>query len=486
MGYSVFPAPVASSSKTYKEKYFTSSTTWTVPDGVNYADVIVVGGGGGGGFAGSATTCYGGGGGGGNVISKTISLTTSGITVVVGAGGLSSTSSTISGGHGGYSLIGNDSEIWHNFIADFRGNVPFNSTNQDINVNAQGLTVNQQLSKQSTYNNTLGHAGWGQFQTSSSTTIDTKRFFVSESTNYTIYYRAFNNSSTSTITYNMAYFNTSGSEISNQNLSTYTMPTSVNTTTRNFTTPAGAVTARLRISSTGTGDTTQISYIAVTKTSLGSAIYTRDTIDETYEFYNDNATLWRIKRETSAFATGGGGGGSRLSDQSSQGASPTFGETTGGSMSAATAPTSPNRIFGACGTGAGSGNYVDRTLSKVESGTAISQYNLFTDSFGWNRYNSLVSTAGRDDQSFSIPLIKPGKGLLGYGYGGYGQSLPNGSFTGLIVPEGAIGYAASNRQAFAHQPNTGHGGHARLTGTSANEIAGTNGSSGLVIVRWYE
>jgi hypothetical protein len=83
------PTPVPVATPSSGQTVFTSSDTWTVPYGVESAQVLVVGGGGGGGGAGVALYAGGGGGGGGVVYNASYPLTPGAdVTVTVGAGGV--------------------------------------------------------------------------------------------------------------------------------------------------------------------------------------------------------------------------------------------------------------------------------------------------------------------------------------------------------------------------------------------------------------
>lgn len=68
---------------------FTSSTTWTVPNGVSEITIFCVGGGGGGGYGGTFSQHYGGGGGGGGHTTTTTSSVSPGqvLSVIIGSGG---------------------------------------------------------------------------------------------------------------------------------------------------------------------------------------------------------------------------------------------------------------------------------------------------------------------------------------------------------------------------------------------------------------
>ncbi len=88
---------------------FTSSTTWTVPTGVEIIDVTLVGGGGAGGMRNATTTFAGGGGGSGDVVSYQLTVTPGEVlTVIVGSGGIA----TSDGCGGGSYLAKSDGKIF--------------------------------------------------------------------------------------------------------------------------------------------------------------------------------------------------------------------------------------------------------------------------------------------------------------------------------------------------------------------------------------
>ena len=102
MGYSVFPAPAAGS-KTRYITTLTSGTSWTVPSGVTYLNVLCVGGGGGSaGLQNDSNSTGTANGFPGQCIRSIVS--TSGGSVIsysIGAGGSGASSVTSSGGSGG-------------------------------------------------------------------------------------------------------------------------------------------------------------------------------------------------------------------------------------------------------------------------------------------------------------------------------------------------------------------------------------------------
>lgn len=84
---------------------FTSSTTWTVPTGIEIINVTLVGGGGAGGMRNVTTTFAGGGGGSGDVASYQLTVTPGEVlTVIVGSGGVA-TSPENCGNCGGASYL---------------------------------------------------------------------------------------------------------------------------------------------------------------------------------------------------------------------------------------------------------------------------------------------------------------------------------------------------------------------------------------------
>jgi hypothetical protein len=100
MGLSVFPTP--SAGKTRKVETLTSGTSWTVPAGVTYVNVLLVGGGGGGGAANGAS--FSGDGLPGSSIESNVTTTPgASITYAIGAGGSGGTTGATNsrGGTGG-------------------------------------------------------------------------------------------------------------------------------------------------------------------------------------------------------------------------------------------------------------------------------------------------------------------------------------------------------------------------------------------------
>ena len=87
------PASCSTVAATYTVVSFTSSTTWTVPTGVNSVEYLVVAGGGSGG-SGNA-----GGGGGGGVLTGTVGVSGT-VDVAVGAGGAAQTTLAVQGNNG--------------------------------------------------------------------------------------------------------------------------------------------------------------------------------------------------------------------------------------------------------------------------------------------------------------------------------------------------------------------------------------------------
>jgi len=86
---------------------FTTSGTWTKPDGISKVFVEVIGGGGSGGSMNNATARWGNGGGGGGYSAKLIDVSAIGSeTVTVGAGGATTTSYGVTGNAGGTSSFG--------------------------------------------------------------------------------------------------------------------------------------------------------------------------------------------------------------------------------------------------------------------------------------------------------------------------------------------------------------------------------------------
>jgi hypothetical protein len=98
MGIAVFPAPAAGG-KTAFRLTLTSGSSWTVPAGVTYVNVLLYGGGGAGGGAG--TNVYAQSGNPGQVIASTLNTTPgASINYAIGAGGTAATAGA-AGGNGG-------------------------------------------------------------------------------------------------------------------------------------------------------------------------------------------------------------------------------------------------------------------------------------------------------------------------------------------------------------------------------------------------
>lgn len=92
---------------------FTSSTTWSIPSGVNFIDIFCVGGGGGGSYGFSGYGNYGGGGGGGGNTSTTNNVSVSpnqNLNIIIGNGG-NGVSSSGETGNGGTTYVSRSGTI---------------------------------------------------------------------------------------------------------------------------------------------------------------------------------------------------------------------------------------------------------------------------------------------------------------------------------------------------------------------------------------
>jgi hypothetical protein len=552
MGYSVFPSSSGGAvPRVYKEQIFNSSGTWTYPTSTNFTgevEVTVVGGGGsGGGWNANGAYNYQlftGGGAGGQVLSKErISVYGKGNqTVIVGAGGTSCGSGTISSlptMPGGDSYFGNytaanaiyDPELRNGGIWYFTGPSAGNVTTADMySASYNNTTQPAYVSSDSTSLGIASYFGNGFILSSQGSTVKYQNYFnepsqIKSSTSYVFgFYSAFTTGVTG-IDYAayVDFYDINGAITTSQTINASFTPTSswakVSAT---LTTGASDVYARFR----WTNNTTSNANIVI------CGLFAAETASGVTEPVSGNTAgyKWTSTQSFSPTVTSGtpllyalggtGGEGGYVWTGPNQKTIASWTKYNGGGYSLK--GTTGAGYWNTAGHGGGSGGPAiegkvhGNAASTVTTLSIVSTSVPVGDSSSLNAraMKSRTSTtgggyAGSSGKGFYSPSGRPqdfdygANGLPkdNYGAGGLGgYQGPASQYVTRQANGGVIDYWSTNQVSstyptpslqygylFNGKPNTGMGGNGiYINPNGAGQYPAGYGGSGIVIVRWYE
>jgi hypothetical protein len=498
----------------------------------------------------NANGITGGGGGGRVILNQKISVLNSGNqTVTIGAGGVSNWTSGFGSSSGRYSIFGSPNianyypdphvrwGLWNNgsnSIRQYPESV-YSSTSSSNHQWVRSRTID------SSYNTGYGakSGGLGDGSEFSGTTNDsvapyTTVFEVPASTVFKLmFYYTYYGAGAGTATPQIQWFDSSNVEIQTDSLTTFSRPTSGTTftlyTSNTVTSPSTATSARIRFSDGG-----GVGYngITLTPNSLGLTTPVSGNTDG-YQWggsLNGSVTVKTNNSNLSNFviAQGGGAGagiGNYQSNQLLSGNSGLWGWTQGGyatSTGNTSALGTSEWFFGSAGGGAG-GNATEPTFEGgyTTAGSASTafqstgSYALYSNMFASNiqycgtlvtmdniayygggvaSYPIFFQTAAANHYPFYFGA-SGGEGIGGYGAGGNtrfitaasGVSPTNRGWNKGKGLKGHQGRPMTSSISKASAANTGNGGIGLyMNGESDGGAEGQNGSSGLVIVRWFE
>jgi hypothetical protein len=544
MGISTFPAASAGgiTARTLKEQVFNASGTWTYPTSSNFDGTVWVtavgGGGAGGSFSFGSSGNYpvavtGGGGGGRVLVNQEVNVYTGGNqTVTIGAGGHSNISSGFGDSCGGYSMFG--SPVVANYYPDpnMRRGVIGSAANRDY-ADAYFTTTPSNYPSftdpyptDSTSSNGPKTGGvsneWVPFLNSTTYSL---WFPIQPSKNLDLIFQYTSNGTSGTITPVVKYYNSTNTIISSDTCASYTVSSSGTTFTTykatGLASPANAVQAQIVFTGGTAGG---ITGLTLSPTSLGLTQPISGN-SSGYGWSGSPQNSWTVKStgtnlKNFLIAQGGGAGwgftrygnGSILWRCNGD-----SGWTSGGHSVAdegsGSIPTSYQWFLAGHGGGAGgdaitpdyTSNYTMSASTTFGGpyfgGTGIysrSNYKPYSGSANRALFRPYVggglgttSTFYYTGNTNQYPIDnggKPGSGINGLGNGGIGAWYTQVSgMTNYNDP-----FARSNTRATTYnqsyntniEPNTGNGGHGIYA--AGNTTNGQHGSSGLVIVRWYE
>jgi hypothetical protein len=429
--------------------------------------------------------------------------------------------------------------MWHNSNNSPRLYAE-SSYNSNVSLNHQWTAP---ISIDSSYNTNYGakSGGLGNGSAISGITNDgitpyTTLFQVPASTTFKLmfYYTWMGASSANTITPTIQWYDSDNLNISSSSLTTFTGVTSGTTftlyTSGTFTSPSTAVWARIQFQNGG-----GIGYNGVTLTpnSLGlSTPVTGNTSGYQWGGSVDGSVTVRTNTSNLSnfvIAQGGGGGcgiGTYASSSLLAGNGGLYGWTQGGyAIAASTSSLNSNEWeFGSSGGGAG-GSATDPTFEGAYTATSATTY--FANSGSPAQWSTMFASQisqcgtlvtmdniayyGGGLASYPMYYYSPvtnyymwkygsfgGEGVQGYGAGGNARIRTGASNTsvtqrGWHKGKGLKGISAKpsvtgggSMSKIDVTANTGQGGIGTYMNGQSETSEGQNGSSGLVIVRWYE
>lgn len=544
MGISVYPpASGGITTRTLKQQIFNASGTWTYPtsskfDGTVFVTAVGGGGAGGGVRVGQGTGPWyftGGGGGGRVLLDKEINVLNGGNqTVTIGNGGVSNSTTGFGESNGGYTIFGNPTIGNYYPDPNLRRGLGNMSTNSTYSSNYINTTLTTHLQWNQPYGVSSTSVGSGpktgsnssEFCTLSSNNNYTLYFDVPSSTAMRLHFRYVPNGTSGTVTPNVHWYDSNNVYISQTACTSYT-PAASGTTftlysdTTSLTSPSTAKYAMIRFNGAFGG----VTDICVSPSTAGlTAPVSGNSTDWTWAGSPENSQTVKSSGTNLAnflIAQGGssGWGGVRTSNgdgffrctgsagwsggghaAQDPGGSSTpvdtmmwhFGGHGGGDADSAEMPNvfghySGTTVLTAEMQTGGTLGYA-RFSNRYYSGFATGDYFRPFHSGGSGSASGRFKTAAANLFTLS-DFGRPGNSTSGYGAGGTGGWYSAGASVDTTFPiSRGTGtrtfYSEANGTRDAIEANTGNGGAGITVGSS--ESNGQNGSSGLVIVRWYE
>jgi len=541
MGISTFPAASAGgiTARTLKEQVFNASGTWTYPSSSNFDGTIFVTAVGGGGSAGCIfansgsypTGATGGGGGGRVILNKEINVFSGGNqTVTIGAGGVSNTNG-FGESNGGYTIFG--TPVIANYYPDPNLRRGFTHAGSNPTYPEMGWTSTSSsyptwqvpLATESTSNSGPKTGG-----------ISTEYVQLSSNANFSMYFSVEPNKSldllfqytyysgTASQTPTINWYNSNLEYVQGDSCTSVTMPSSGSTFQTykhtGLTSPSTARYAQIRFGTFGGG----ITGLTLAPTSLG---LTQPVSGNStgYQWSGSPENSWTVKSTGTnlanfVIAQGGASGWGWTRFQNGNAnlhcTGPSGWSAGGHSViedGGGSAPDSRTYLLAGHGGGAGGSaveaefygsQYRDVNLSgnaEIRGGGTNNwprlQNNFYSGSArrvlsrpyyaGGAASPSTYFYSGASNLYPIANMGRPGIGLEGYGSGGVGGYVTGvnnlSSNNAFSISNTTRDYGDNNGYGTSIEANTGNGG----TGLGqTSTINGQNGSSGVVIVRWYE
>ena len=541
MGISTFPAASAGgiTARTLKEQVFNASGTWTYPSSSNFDGTVFVTSVGGGGASGcivaeTGSAPYGatGGGGGGRVIlNKEINVLSGGNqTVTIGVGGVSNRSG-FGESNGGYTIFG--TPVIANYYPDPNMRRGFthgtaNTTYPEMYFTSTGSsysTWGRPIATEDTTNSGPKTGGISSEYVQLNSNANYSMFFsVEPSKSLDLLFQYTFASTSVSQTPEIHWYNSTLVQISSTSCTSVSMPSSGSTfqtyKMTGITSPSTARYAQIRFPAFGGA----ITGLTLSPTSLGltEPISGNST---NYQWSGSPENSWTVKSTGTNLANfviaQGGASGWGWTRYTNGGAhlhcTGPSGWSAGGHAvvedGAGSAPDTKTYLLAGHGGGAGDNavepNYYNAQYTDGGMSNDMQIRGGGTNNWPRKDQNTYSGTARRvlsrpyyaggaaspGTYLYSVaantyPIAnmgRPGRGLEGYGSGGVG-----GFYTGASNLSSSNAFSISNTTrdfgdnngyGTGIEANTGNGGSGLYQSSSIN---GQNGSSGLVIVRWYE